>query len=123
MGHPVTVPLLDALFRKAFQALTSSELLKELWRVGNRPALRTRIAPSDLVEVLSHFEAHARMVKPTQSVHACRDPKDDVVLEVALAGAADAIVSKDEDLLVLKTFERIPIMRPGTFLAWLTSRS
>lgn len=35
------------------------------------------------------------------TITACRDPKDNKFLEVAVAGNADAIVSGDDDLLAL----------------------
>ncbi len=50
-----------------------------------------------------------------------RDPTDNRVLEAALAGSADYIVSGDNDLLVLVQFEQIPIIRPVDFLTVLTS--
>jgi uncharacterized protein len=40
----------------------------------------------------------------------CRDPHDDVVLACALAAQADYIVSGDQDLLTLKSFESITIL-------------
>ena len=52
---------------------------------------------------------HMRMPAPLkQSV--CRDPDDDVLLACALASQADYIVSGDQDLLVLKSFEAITIL-------------
>ena len=47
----------------------------------------------------------------------CRDPKDDVILETALVGGADAIVTGDKDLLVMHPFRGIPILTPADFLA------
>ena len=43
----------------------------------------------------------------------CRDPDDDAVLACALAAQADLIVSGDEDLLILKEFQHIPIITPA----------
>jgi predicted nucleic acid-binding protein len=39
-----------------------------------------------------------------------RDPKDLIVLAAAITAEADAIVTGDEDLLSLKSFEGIPIL-------------
>ena len=47
----------------------------------------------------------------------CRDPKDDPFLALALAAEADAIVSSDEDLLVLHPWRGIPILTPAAFVA------
>lgn len=49
----------------------------------------------------------------------CRDPEDNMVLEAAVAGSADVIVSGDEDLFVLNPFESIPIVGPSAFLRML----
>jgi putative PIN family toxin of toxin-antitoxin system len=45
----------------------------------------------------------------------CRDPDDDKVLAVALSGRCDCIVTGDKDLLVLESFEGIPIVTPMVF--------
>jgi predicted nucleic acid-binding protein len=60
-----------------------------------------------------------RAVVPNRRITVCRDPKDNKVLEGAVAGRADVIVSGDEDLLVLNPFEGIPIVGPAEFLAML----
>ena len=48
-------------------------------------------------------------------INSCRDPKDREILGIALAGEADAIVTGDKDLLVLKSFHSIPILSPRQF--------
>ena len=47
----------------------------------------------------------------------CRDPDDDAVLALARAAQADVIVSGDDDLLSLTSFESIPILNPAQALA------
>ena len=47
----------------------------------------------------------------------CRDPNDDKLLETALIGETDCIVTGDQDLLVLSPFHDIPILSPADFLA------
>ncbi|MEO7271570.1 MAG: putative toxin-antitoxin system toxin component, PIN family [Vicinamibacterales bacterium] len=69
-----------------------------------REALLDRLAPSvEIVEVVQH-------------VRACRDPKDDKFLELAVNGAASVIVTGDEDLLSLPPFRGIDILRPAAYL-------
>jgi predicted nucleic acid-binding protein len=46
-----------------------------------------------------------------------RDPDDDAMLALAVAAQADFIVSGDGDLLVLNSFEGIPIVTPVQALA------
>ena len=45
----------------------------------------------------------------------CRDPKDNPLLELALDGEADAIISGDRDLLVLNPWRGVRIQSPGDF--------
>jgi predicted nucleic acid-binding protein len=44
------------------------------------------------------------------------DPKDLLVLECAIAAQADVIISGDEDLLTLKSFQGIPVINPSEAL-------
>jgi predicted nucleic acid-binding protein len=47
-----------------------------------------------------------------------RDPDDDVVLATALAGESAAIVSGDQDLLILDPFRGIHVLSPADFWKW-----
>ena len=47
----------------------------------------------------------------------CRDPADDKILETALMGRADHLVTGDGDLLAMSPFHGIPIITPARFLA------
>jgi predicted nucleic acid-binding protein len=51
------------------------------------------------------------------SLHVCRDPNDDMVLECAVAAGAQCVVSGDKDLLVLNPYNGIRIVSPAEFLA------
>jgi predicted nucleic acid-binding protein len=57
------------------------------------------------------------LVEITEMIEACRDPKDNKVLEVAVNGQATCIVTGDEDLRILHPFRGIPILTPAEFLA------
>ncbi|WP_420442351.1 putative toxin-antitoxin system toxin component, PIN family [Candidatus Palauibacter sp.] len=47
----------------------------------------------------------------------CRDPTDDKILETALMGRADHLVTGDRDLLAMSPFHGILIITPARFLA------
>jgi predicted nucleic acid-binding protein len=49
-------------------------------------------------------------------VNACRDPRDNKFLEIALSGRATHLISGDADLLVLDPFQGIRILSPQEFL-------
>jgi len=48
----------------------------------------------------------------------CRDKDDDAVLALALSSGATCLVTGDDDLLVLKAFEGLPIITPRAFLTF-----
>ena len=54
---------------------------------------------------------------PGERVTDCRDPKDDLFLELALASGAGILVSSDNDLLVLHPWRGVRILRPAEYLA------
>ena len=56
------------------------------------------------------------MVETTERISDCRDPKDNIVLECAVAGGGDYIVTADPDLLILNPFRGIKIVPPHEFL-------
>jgi putative PIN family toxin of toxin-antitoxin system len=66
----------------------------------------------------------AALVFPAERASgATPDPKDEMVLECALAAEADCIVSGDKrHLLPLKAFRGIPIISPADFLRRLPAR-
>ncbi len=62
------------------------------------------------------LEASSIVVVPRRAFAAVRDETDDRVLEAAVEGAANYIVSGDDDLLSLGSFQDILIVPPGEFV-------
>ena len=56
------------------------------------------------------------MIPQGHIVQACRDPRDNKFLEIAVNGEADIIISGDEDLLVLHPFRGIEIVTPKIYV-------
>jgi putative PIN family toxin of toxin-antitoxin system len=52
-----------------------------------------------------------------QTVRECQDPDNDKILEVALNGRADVIISGDEDLLALNPWRGMAILRAAQYLS------
>ena len=87
----------------------------ELREVIARPYLARLIAPTARVRLMD-LMASAELVPVTERITACRDPKDDKFLELAVNGRADLIMSGDADFLVLNPFRTIPIITPAAFV-------
>lgn len=68
-------------------------------------------------DYLTQINATAKWVEILRPVRACRDPKDDKFLEVAINGEADMILTGDKDLLTLHPYLGIPILSVTEFLA------
>lgn len=99
-----------------FSLITSPQLLEELTRVLTYPKLRVVAQHPDLPEILKWLHAPEQVVIPRRTVHIITaDPPDNRVLEVAVEGKADSIISGDEHLVGLKIFEGIPILTPAAF--------
>lgn len=97
--------------------LVSEETMNELAEVISRPKFDRYLSVAERVQFLRLLGGVARMVNITHRVAACRDPKDDRFLHVALNGEAEAIVTGDRDLLVLHPFHGISILSPADFIA------
>ena len=52
----------------------------------------------------------------------CRDPDDDQVLALALAAKAELIITGDENLLSLGSFEGISIVAPAEAVTMIEAR-
>jgi putative PIN family toxin of toxin-antitoxin system len=114
-------PVLLRLRRGEYTLLYAQPLLEELIDVLNRPRIRHKysLTEDDIHTVVSLILLRGEAVAPEKRITACRDPRDDKFLEVAVTGKADVIVSGDQDLLVLNPFAGILILPPAGFLQML----
>lgn len=115
--------LADSVSRRAFdkaqqdgRLLISSALLTELNEVLSRDKFDKYITRTERFLFLTALVESAILFEPQESIQACRDPRDDMVLELAVAGDATCIVSGDLDLLVLSPFRDIDVLRPSDFV-------
>ena len=107
-----------ALEKAQTQVMLVSEATKlEFVEVMLRPKF-DRYIDLEIRKQLAAEYIRACLTVPVHStVRACRDPKDDKFLELAVDGRADLILSGDRDLLVLGPFRNIPIVAPMQYLA------
>lgn len=80
--------------------VSSQPLLDELHDVLMRPRIRRKypLDPKAVMEFTDLLRRRAEMIVTSGAVRLCRDPRDDVVIETALAGHAAILVSRDDDL-------------------------
>lgn len=106
-------------FRYALQngeILLSVELLEELNNVLGREKFNRYLTREEREEFLETLVERSVLVELVEKVQECRDPKDDKILELALSGGAEYIITGDRDLLVLNPFRGVQIVTPDEFL-------
>jgi putative PIN family toxin of toxin-antitoxin system len=110
--------ILRALQHRAFVIIVSPELLKELSSVLQYPKIQTKYGIDRGVReaLFAIIALRGDLVTPEERVRVCRDRDDDRILEAALAGKANYIVSGDVDLRGLKRFRGIRTVSPKGFL-------
>lgn len=113
------VKIRDKFAEGLFDIVISEEMLGELIDVIKYPKFQNIIKDEDVKELMELLKEDAIRVIPEEKVFICRDIKDNIVLECALAGRPDFIVCGDKDLLSLKEFNHIPIITPSEFVKFL----
>lgn len=110
--------ILDLLIIKEISGITSPVLLAELEEVLFK---KFKYPKARVLQVDKKMRKILRVVHPVKSIKVVRDDDDNRVLEAAVEGEGEFIVTGDEDLLDLKNYGKIKIMTPTEFLkeeAW-----
>ena len=95
--------------------LMSRSLARELSLVLGRGKFDRYVSHEQRDEFLASLIRESEPIEITESIHVCRDPKDNLILELAADGNADFIVTGDADLLVLNSFRGVRILTPTEF--------
>lgn len=74
------------------------------------------VSLSKRIEFCKTYESDSHIIPISEFVLACRDPKDNMFLELAVSGNATYIITGDYDLLVLNPFRKIQIISPKEFV-------
>jgi putative PIN family toxin of toxin-antitoxin system len=96
--------------------LMSDEVQSEIENVLSRPKLQKYITLERRTKFLSELSQQVERVTINQQIRACRDPKDDKFLELAVCSKANYIITGDADLLDLHPFQNISIIKAANFL-------
>lgn len=96
--------------------LFSDATLEELAEVLSRPKFEKYLSRQERSEFFRLLSTISLRIPVTRVVTACRDPKDNKFLALALEGNAQAVITGDRDLLTLHPFLGIPILTPAGFL-------
>lgn len=103
--------------------VVSPRLLAELIGVLQREKFRRYVTLEEVEQYVAGIASHAETLSdPPAGAPIARDPNDDYLIALARAAHADAIVSGDEDLLVLERIDP-PILSPSSLVQALEHES
>lgn len=96
--------------------IASRELLEELETSLARSKFSKYVDVSRRRAFVAELGLSAVQVELSGTVRVCRDPDDNKLLEMAVVGRADCLVTGDRGLLILDSFQGIPILTPDRFI-------
>jgi putative PIN family toxin of toxin-antitoxin system len=88
----------------------------EIAEVLNRPKFAGAVSRERREFFLSVLRGAALWFEPAIPVTDCRDPRDNIYLELALAAGAETLVASDHDLLILNPWRGVRILTPTDYL-------
>ncbi len=107
--------LCEAITNDSVKVLFSDELFAELIEVLQRPKFSKYFSRESIEELVSLLHCKAELVAANSKIDACRDPKDNFLLELCVDGKADYLITGDEDLLVMNPFRGLNIINYRVF--------
>ena len=119
-GTPLKV--LDLWKKESFEVVASDLVIDEYLRTIQY--LSKKMDRADLYQDWSLIlPSRVSLVSVKKSFQLCRDPKDDMFIDCAVADKARFIVSGDKDLLVLNKVMSVQIIEPKFFLGEFTQKA
>jgi len=111
--------ILELIDSHKIECILSKDILDEYFRVAKSDELVEKIKDKHLV-ILKTIESIIRnsiIVAPTKKLDVVKDdPDDNKILECAVEGNTDFVITQDKHLLKLKKFGDIQIITPKEFL-------
>lgn len=101
--------LLSIIARREATLVLSKEILNEFTKVMRRNRLTEYVTEEQVERFIENIERIAKFVELESHLEVVNDPNDDIVINTAIDGRADLIVSGDHHLLSLKEFRRTKI--------------
>lgn len=116
MLFPLSVPAQALQAAQSGLLLVAQATADELTETLQRPRFDRYLSPTTRQQLVQYFLAVCTWIEIPSPIRACRDPRDDKFLEVAVHGEAGFLVTGDADLLALHPFRGISILTPSDFL-------
>jgi len=107
--------LSEAIISGQVIMLFSNDLFSELIEVLNRPKFKKYFSASAIEELIALLYEKVELIEIINHFNDCRDPKDNFLLDLAVSGHANYLVTGDADLLILNPFQGVEIISYQAF--------
>jgi putative PIN family toxin of toxin-antitoxin system len=116
LSHGSTPDLALELALNQHELIMSGAIYVEIQDVLRRPKIAKLLSWDTRQEFMEKLRGAAMFISISSKIDVCRDSKDNLLLELAIDSKASAVVTGDQDLLVLDPFREIRILTPRQFL-------
>ena len=112
-GHPREV--FERVINGLDELFINDEIKKEIFSVMSSSKFAVKISEiEDYIKIIEKYSINIELKDTPKSIS--RDKDDDKILQCALDGNAEFIITGDNDLLVLKEYKTIKIIKPKNYL-------
>jgi len=112
-GHPREV--FERVINGLDELFITDEIKKEIFSVMSSSKFAVKISEiEDYIKIIEKYSINIELKDTPKSIS--RDKDDDKILQCALDGNAEFIITGDNDLLVLKEYKTIKIIKPKNYL-------
>lgn len=106
----------NLILEKKITLIFSEELIQEFISVARRPKFKNYISENQIINLLEIINDFSEIIRVSADLRLCRDLKDNFILNLAVDGKANYLITGDEDLLILKKVNTTRIVTWNEFL-------
>jgi len=111
--------ILEKIENKEIDLILSNDIIGEFSEVLNYEEIKNKIIDKglEIKRTVEKIISFSTIIEPSEKLDVItEDPDDNIILECAVEGNVDFIISQDKHLLNLKEFRGIKIITPSDFL-------
>jgi putative PIN family toxin of toxin-antitoxin system len=112
-GNPRKV--FDRVTKGLDELFITDEILDEIVSVMNKKKYY-KVSVNDINEYVKIIESYSIKLSSNNILEISRDSDDNKILQCAIDGNCDFIITGDDDLLVLEEYNNIKIIKPKDYL-------
>jgi putative PIN family toxin of toxin-antitoxin system len=106
----------DLIYDEQIKLIFSKESVEEFLSIAKRPKFQKYFTDESIHELLRLFDKYGKLIDVAVDIKKCRDNKDNFLLNLAVEGKADYLVTGDTDLLILRKLKKTKIINWSDFI-------